>query len=89
MEENVIQINGGLTKNVDVNAKNVMYVKKNMFGILLHVVVKNRKYFASIVDDSVIIESYDEKADTNAEAKPNDPVKLNNEAKSILAERDL
>ena len=28
MEENVIQINGGLTKNVDVNAKNVMYVKK-------------------------------------------------------------
>ena len=81
MEENVIQINGGLTKNVDVNAKNVMYVKKNMFGILLHVVVKNRKYFASVVDD--------EKADTNAEAKPNDPVKLNNEAKSILAERDL
>ena len=52
-----------------------------MFGILLHVVVKNRKYFASVVDD--------EKADTNAEAKPNDPVKLNNEAKSILAERDL
>ena len=81
MEENVIQINGGLTKNVDVNAKNVMYVKKNMFGILLHVVVKHRKYFASVVDD--------EKADTNAEAKPNDPVKLNNEAKSILAERDL
>ena len=81
MEENAIQINGGITKNVDVNAKKGMYVKKNMFGILLHVVVKNRKYFASVVDD--------EKADTNAEAKPNDPVKLNNEAKSILAERDL
>ena len=28
MEENAIQINGGITKNVDVNAKNVMYVKK-------------------------------------------------------------
>ena len=81
MEENAIQINDGITKNVDVNAKKGMYVKKNMFGILLHVVVKNRKYFASVVDD--------EKADTNAEAKPNDPVKLNNEAKSILAERDL
>ena len=81
MEENAIQINGGITKNVDVNAKKGMHVKKNMFGILLHVVVKNRKYFASVVDD--------EKADTNAEAKPNDPVKLNNEAKSILAERDL
>ena len=81
MEENAIQINDGITKNVDVNAKKGMYVKKNMFGILLHVVVKNRKYFASVVDD--------EKADTNAEAKPNDPVKLNNEAKSILTERDL
>ena len=40
MEENVIQINGGLKKNVDVNVKNVMYVKNIIFGILLHVVVK-------------------------------------------------
>ena len=40
MEENVIQINGGITINVDVNVKNVMYVKKIMFGILLHVIVK-------------------------------------------------
>ena len=38
MEENVIQINGGMTINVDV--KSVMYAKKIMFGILLHVVVK-------------------------------------------------
>ena len=38
MEENVIQINGGITINVDFSVKNVMYVK--MFGILLHVVVK-------------------------------------------------
>ena len=40
MEENVIQINGRITINVDVNLKNVMYVKKIMFGILLHVIVK-------------------------------------------------
>ena len=40
MEENVTQINGGITINVDVNVKNVMYVKKVVFGILLHVVVK-------------------------------------------------
>ena len=40
MEENVIQINGGTTINVDVSVKNVMYVKKIIFGILLHAVVK-------------------------------------------------
>ena len=40
MEENVIQINDGITINVDVTVKSVMYVKKIMFGILLHVVAK-------------------------------------------------
>ena len=41
-EQNVIQINGGITINVDVSVKNVMYVKKKkfIFRILLHVVVK-------------------------------------------------
>ena len=39
IEENVIQINGRIMINVDVNVKNVMYVKK-MCGILLHVIVK-------------------------------------------------
>ena len=40
MEENVIQINGGITINVHVSVKNVMYVKKIMFAILLHIVAK-------------------------------------------------
>ena len=40
MEENVVQINGGININVDVSVKNIMYVKKIIFGILLHVVVK-------------------------------------------------
>ena len=40
MEENVIQIIGGIMINVDVNVKNIIYMKKIMFGILLHVVVK-------------------------------------------------
>ena len=40
MEENVIQIKGGITVNVDVSLRNDMYVKKVMFGILLHVAVK-------------------------------------------------
>ena len=40
MEKNVIQINGGITITVYVGLKNVMYVKKDIFGILPHVVVK-------------------------------------------------
>ena len=55
MEENVIHINGGTTINVDVSVKNVMYVKKIVFGILLHVVVKMEN--SAIMCDEVI-ESY-------------------------------
>ena len=40
MGENVIQINDGITINVDVNVKNVMYVKKIMFEIQVHVTIK-------------------------------------------------
>ena len=40
MEENVIQINGRITINVDVTVKNVMCVKKIIVGVLPHVVVK-------------------------------------------------
>ena len=40
MEENIIQVNGGIIASVDASVKNVMYVKKIIFGILLHVVVK-------------------------------------------------
>ena len=39
-EKNVIQINGEITINVDVSVKKFMYVKKIMFGILLHVIGK-------------------------------------------------
>ena len=40
MEENVIQINGGIMIKMDVRVKNVVYMKKTISGILLHVVVK-------------------------------------------------
>ena len=33
MEQNVIQINDGITINVDVNLKKLMYVKNIMFGM--------------------------------------------------------
>ena len=38
--KNVIQINGGIIINVDLNVNNVMYTKKIMFGFLLHVILK-------------------------------------------------
>ena len=37
--KNAIQINVGITINVDVSVKNI-YEKKTLFGILLHVVAK-------------------------------------------------
>ena len=40
MKQNVSEINGRITINVDVNVKNIIYLKKIMFGILLHVFVK-------------------------------------------------
>ena len=48
MEQNVTQINGGITTNVDVSVKNIIFVKKIMLGILLHVIVKMKnisKYY--------------------------------------------
>ena len=38
----IIQINGRIIINVDVSVKTFMYAKKNMFGILLHVIGKMR-----------------------------------------------
>ena len=39
-EQNIIQINGGITISVDVSVRNITYVKKNIFRILIHVFVK-------------------------------------------------
>ena len=38
--KNVIHINGGIIINADVSAKNIVYVKQIIFGILLLVVAK-------------------------------------------------
>ena len=40
MEEDVIQIKRGIMINVDMSVKNIIYMKKIIFGILLHVVTK-------------------------------------------------
>ena len=45
MEKNVSQINGRITRNVDASVKNIIYVKKIMFRILLHVIVKMKNIY--------------------------------------------
>ena len=40
MEQNVIQIIGGIMINVHVSVKNFIYVKKILFGILILAIVK-------------------------------------------------
>ena len=40
MAENVIQIQSRIMINVDASAKNIIYVKNIIFGILLHVFAK-------------------------------------------------
>ena len=52
MEENVIQINGGITRNVDVSVKNIY--KKDHIWNPSTCSSENGRYLASIVDDSVI-----------------------------------
>ena len=54
MEENVIQINGGIMINVDVSVKNVIYVKKNYAWNPAAYSRENIKYLGNIMDDSVI-----------------------------------
>ena len=53
MEQNLSQINVAITINVDASVKKI-YEKKIMFGILVHVLVKIKKYFSSIMDNSMI-----------------------------------
>ena len=40
MEENIIQIRGKITVNVSANVKNIVYMKKSIFEIMLHAVAK-------------------------------------------------
>ena len=63
MEENVIQINGGIMINIDVSKKNSICEKDYILNPA-SCSCKNGKYLANITDDSVIMcdnitESYD------------------------------
>ena len=50
MEENVIQINGGIMINVDTSVKNVMY-EEDYFGNPAACNRENGKHLSSIMDD--------------------------------------
>ena len=67
MEKNVIQINGGITLNVDVSVKKFMYVKKIMFGIPLHVIVKMENI--SSIRDKIICDKIIDIKETNFNEK--------------------
>ena len=53
-EKNVIQINSGIVINIDVNIKNVMYMKKDYIWNPAICSCENGKYLASIMNDSSI-----------------------------------
>ena len=39
MEQNLIQINGKIMKNVNARIKDIIYAKKLIFGILMHLIL--------------------------------------------------
>ena len=58
MEKNVIQINGGITKSLDVSVKEIKYVK-NIVWNPATCVCKNGKYLGSNMDKIVCDEVID------------------------------
>ena len=65
MEQNATQIKGGIILNVNMSVKNIIYKKKIMFGILVHVVVKTENiqqvlWMISTIACDEVIASYDD-----------------------------
>ena len=71
MNENIIQVNGGIAINVDVSVKNIIYVKKYIWSPST-CICENGKYLPSIMDDSVIMcdEIIEETVPTNFSENP-------------------
>ena len=63
--KNIIQINDGISINVDISVTKIMYVKKIMFGVLLHVILKMENIYGdSVIMCDEVIESYGEEIKT-------------------------
>ena len=55
MEENIIQMSGGITINVDVSVKKIDLCEKDYVWNPSTCICNTGKYLASIMDDSTII----------------------------------
>ena len=55
MEENIIQMSGGITINVDVSVKKIDLCEKDYVWNRSTCICNTGKYLASIMDDSTII----------------------------------
>ena len=66
MEENLVQINGGITIDTDVSIRNIMYVKKFILEILVH--VDNSVITCDEIKDKTAPRSFKEKKQTVAQS---------------------
>ena len=63
-------MNGGTTMNVDVSVKKIIYVKKIISGVLLHVIM-NMEYFQQVLWMILYyMWNYDEETNFNGKKKP-------------------
>ena len=65
IEENIIQIKKGITINVNVSVKDIIYVKKIIFGYAT-CSFESGKYLVNIIEDSL---KYDKDVKTNFNEK--------------------
>ena len=40
LKGNIILVNGGITINASVSVENILYIKKNIFRVIVHDIVK-------------------------------------------------
>ena len=78
MEKNVIQTNGGIIINAPVSVKNVMVVKKIMFGIQLHVIkeIENIQQLLCMIQQLTVMKLWDDTMKKQILRKREEPVKF-------------
>ena len=75
MEKNVIQTNGGIIINAPVSVKNVMVVKKIMFGIQLHVIkeIENIQQLLCMIQQLTVMKLWDDTMEKQILRKREEP----------------
>ena len=81
MQENIIQINGGITINIDMSVKNAMYVKKVIFRIILYVILKMENIYRILwVNQQLCVMKL---LDGDTKAKSNNKAQSYNKTKAV------